>query len=444
MKYLFLDTNVFMHYEDIEQINWLDIDAGFSEITFVIPPVVMQEIDRLKDSSTGKKKERARKVNSRFKERLITKVPTKYAYSICDNPSDNLFDGKKFNKEVDDDWFILSAIDSGYDRNDIVIVCNDTHPTIKATQKGLKVVEIPDKYLLKEEPSDIEKENIELKKELLKLKNRQSKPSITFEEGKNLLEVYKPSPRDLEKELEIFMVQLKANNPYYVRKIADDPYNSLPIFATSIVSDEQICKFNEEMDEYYQECYEYQKFLIKNEILSARFKKITFELHNKGTAQTGDIKIFIEFPHDIRLYSDLSKDHKNELIPLLPQIGIMNRNFLKSIQFNKYVVPGQGIRIPIIYCWNDNDVRESNKFTLTQKRLNHNLIRTLEIDNSIYIDAENCGNFKIIWNVSDSELIELKQGSLDVVVLNSVTAGDRIQQLESGRIKGKKEHVSDE
>ena len=53
MKYLFLDTNIFLHFVDFEQIPWADL-IGDSEITIVVSDIVAQEIDKHKDTARGK------------------------------------------------------------------------------------------------------------------------------------------------------------------------------------------------------------------------------------------------------------------------------------------------------------------------------------------------------------------------------------------------------
>ncbi len=48
-KVLFLDTNIYLHYHDIEQINWLEI-AQTDAVAIIIPPVTIRELNRAKDS----------------------------------------------------------------------------------------------------------------------------------------------------------------------------------------------------------------------------------------------------------------------------------------------------------------------------------------------------------------------------------------------------------
>ena len=54
MKHLILDTNIYIHYLDFEQIKWEDIFG--EDICIVIPPKVQREIDKIKDQSGSFKK----------------------------------------------------------------------------------------------------------------------------------------------------------------------------------------------------------------------------------------------------------------------------------------------------------------------------------------------------------------------------------------------------
>lgn len=60
MKYLFLDTNIFLHFVDFEQIPWADL-IGDSEITIVVSDIVAQELISIRILQEEKfKKERRR------------------------------------------------------------------------------------------------------------------------------------------------------------------------------------------------------------------------------------------------------------------------------------------------------------------------------------------------------------------------------------------------
>ena len=175
---------------------------------------------------------------------------------------------------------------------------------LKAKENNLNFKRIPDKYLLKEELSDEEKEIKNLKAEIEKYKNRQPKISIMLDSGAAKMVFKKPKERDLEKELSIYMEQLKKQNPYLQNKEMDlyktlgfSLYNS---HLTQIYTQEQIDKYNTELDDFFKETEAYKRFLLQQEILNERFKEISFHVLNDGTAQTGDMNIFIEFPENIQ------------------------------------------------------------------------------------------------------------------------------------------------
>ncbi len=65
MKYILLDTNIYLHYKDFEQIDWATI-VNDKEFAIVVPYIVIREIDKHKDGQKGKIKSRAKAVSSKF------------------------------------------------------------------------------------------------------------------------------------------------------------------------------------------------------------------------------------------------------------------------------------------------------------------------------------------------------------------------------------------
>lgn len=421
MKYLFLDTNIYLHYLDIEQIKWKDIIED-SDFTIVVPRIVLREIDKHKDQSRGKIQKRAKKNSVKFSQVFLEDKCLKYKIETCSDPAKELFDGNGFNQSINDDWIILSAIYSGYKHDDIIVISSDNNLLLKAKENGLKFIKIPDEYLLKEELSDEEKEIKNLKAEIEKYQNRQPKPSIIFDDGETIIFFKKPIERDLEKELSAYMEQLKQENPYLQNKeINIDSTFGLSIYKSSsakLYTQNQIDKYNTELDDFFKEEYPYKHFLLQKEILDERFKKLSFHVLNNGTAQTGDMNIFIEFPNNIKLYNKRCKISRDGIAPIkseLPPYG-MDRKILHSVEFNKYIMPfGKG-GIPQIYCWDINKTIEDKDFKFQHSKLNHKMVLSLNIEDSIYIDTGTCGSFTIQWSIIDSKLVDEVNGILNVIV----------------------------
>lgn len=61
MMFALTDTNVFIHYEFFKNVDWAE-ELGAREVTLVIPPVVLEELDKRKWAGTRREKERAKTV----------------------------------------------------------------------------------------------------------------------------------------------------------------------------------------------------------------------------------------------------------------------------------------------------------------------------------------------------------------------------------------------
>lgn len=147
---------------------------------------------------------------------------------------------------------------------EVILVAADNGILVKAKQVGLNYYQMPDKYKLKEELSDEEKEINNLKAELDKYKNRLPKPCITFANEQERIVFKKPSKRIVEEELKLYMDNLKIENPF--QKYEEiDTYNLLGNLSLNsmLYTDEQIEKYNTELEEYFEEREKYQSFVIQ-------------------------------------------------------------------------------------------------------------------------------------------------------------------------------------
>ena len=417
MKYLFLDTNIYLHFQDFEQFDWESLVCNGDDFTIIVPLVVINEIDEHKDRSRGKIQKRAKKIAAKFATYFLKEnIDNNFQITTCKNPADTDFDSVEFSRQSNDDIIILSAIKSIYNNNDIIVISGDNGLLLKAKSNNLPFFIMPDEFRIKDEPSEEERELIATKKELEKYKNRLPKPYITFPDKQILLELTKSVFRDIEKELNLFMDNIKSEHPY--KRQVSNPYkkqvNTLlesmtGLNSSTIEINKDIDIYNKELDEYYSEYEIYQRFIIKNDILSERFEKIEFELHNDGSSQTGELKIFIEFQNDVFLYNELSKDYMDEEAPEPPRISMGSLQHLKNI---RTCLPD----LYRIYCWNETKLLNTNKIELCEGKLNHGLFKKLNIENSICVDNATCGNFNIQWAISDPELIDIEKGVLNIVV----------------------------
>ncbi len=419
MKYLFLDTNVYLHYIDVEEIDWKSLVTGGEDFTIVIPPIVREEIDKKKDQARGKIQHRAKKISSKFANIFLEEKKMKYKYSDCKNPTNDLFEKYQFDKDTNDDKLLLSAILFDPTKDNIILVSADNNILIKAKTNGVPYFRMPKdgEHLLKEEKTEEEKEIEKLKEELDIYKNRKPNPQITFEDGSTMLKLKKPTPKDLEIEIEKYLEKEKLKYPrdstYDTGDYLDGAIRNTLHSIMGDFSAEQILKYNIQREEYLKEYKEYIRFIVQNEIFSEQLKELKFTLSNTGNAQTGDMNIFINIPQNIKLYSKKSKIKRIKSVLVPPQKNGLNR---KVLQATANIQPLESYLPNYEYCWDLNNRLTNNEFLFDESKLNHTLHKNLNIEDSLFIDTLSCRNFSIDWYIIDSALPKPVEGQLKVII----------------------------
>lgn len=422
MKYLLLDTNIYLHYRDFEQINWSKI-VDCNDFAILVPRMVIGEIDKHKDGPKSKLKNRARAVSSKFAEYFLeTRAQKKVNLIDIDYPSKELMSTHNLKFEINDDVIIGSAL-SFSNKEDIIVISTDNTLLIKAKSHGFKYLRgIPDEYLISEEKTEEEKELERLNKEVESYRNRQPLPKLTFEDGKTELHLKRHKLYDINKEVEKRMIYLKLENPYesknekvYDESVATPLFNanlfnqiqSIDNARNKLFSDDQINLYNQELDEYFVEYEKYLRLKLEKENLDNQVQEIKFFIHNEGTAETGNMNIFLEFPNNVKLYNKDSCILKENFEPEKPKLG-----YASGPKFSIGIFGNT----PQIKLFDLEQSLPTNKFSICSDSLIHNVIRNLKIEESIYIDTYQSGNFAIKWCICSANRVEATSGVLNVIV----------------------------
>lgn len=415
MKYLVLDTVVFLHYMDFEQTNWESLVGD--DVSICLAQFVLGEIDKHKDQSRGKIQKRAKKVSSRFSEILLQGKTPRINVEIMDNPPATAFNDAQYHKDINDDWIILSALHSPHPNTDIMIVSGDNGILLKAKNHGLGFFLMPDTLLLAEEPSDEEKEIRQLKQQLAKYESRRPEPKIVFEDETDLLTIEKPTFINIQKELELYELELRSNHAY--QSTTDEPRNDLSYLMSSTLNltystPGQREEYNKELDEYFKKKMILKQVQLGMQFMEQRLVKMNFWLSNTGTAALGDTMVFITFPDDVAIYTQDSKVNvkcEDPAEPILKNnlsgynaslVGLIDRN---QKHYETYVM------------WDVKKRLDYQELKFSSMKLIHGMKYSLEDRNKeYYIDIANCGNFTIKWTIMDSNLVDPVMGELHVVV----------------------------
>lgn len=215
MKYIFLDTNVFLQFKDFEQIPWGELIGG-TDFTIVVSDVVSREIDKHKDSARGKVQKRAKKVSRKLASVFLDGEKLRVAMEFCSSYPACLSDEQKvmFDVSPQDDKILMCILASDYPKEDIVLVSYDNGILIKAKTLNLNILRMPEEYLQREEQSEEEKELALYKKELADWKNRMPKPILALNKEEAVLTLkYSPST-PIEAVVKEHMEKIKQKYPH--------------------------------------------------------------------------------------------------------------------------------------------------------------------------------------------------------------------------------------
>lgn len=418
MKYLFLDTNIYIHYNDFEEIDWKLIFKD--DVSIVFPPIIMREIDKQKDhGSNARKKKKAKTIASKITDYLIFDKKAKFPVLSCKGPDPSLYEKYSFDRAVNDDVFLLSALQFKEEKDvDVFIVAADNPVLYKAKDLGLAFHILDDRFKLKEEPTDEEKEIAELKKRLKVYEDRKSEPSLRFKANNDiLLKIKRPEKISFDDYIQDFIEKEKTAHPHW--KIHSDPdalYKD-PLTLMSLISEEKIITFNQEVDEYITDFKEYIEVKAQYNYYDVFLYKIELLIGNGGSKPTGDLVIELEFPNTITLYDNSSVEKCNANIPLQPrsnpiEFGSRNLNKILTISdgINGYGINNQ---IESVKIWNLSKTC-SNIIEVFEDKINHGFGKSIDLD-GLRVDTRDCKNFSIKYTIYDSELINPVKGSLNVI-----------------------------
>ncbi len=308
ITYCFLDTNVFLHFQLFDTVDWLNVlDA--QNVFLMLTTTVIEELDNHKDDhkNPGRKK-RAREILSRLKEVLprtnagnpVVLKQSVTLLEVLDEPIVN-WEELRLDRHKADDYIIASIISFSelHPSADIRFVTEDFPAQRKALRRNIKVVDPENKIARLEDFSLEAAEQRRKDRELQELKNRLPKLEIGFpneDEGKLEKHMILPLPAKdtLSQNVEVLS---KAFNEQYIPINVANSRKRLE----SIAKDSKDLTSVENVREFRKD---YEKYLEKLEAATridylrkfGHYCRLFIELQNNGTSPATGIEIVLQFP----------------------------------------------------------------------------------------------------------------------------------------------------
>lgn len=392
-----LDSNILLHYRYFEDIPWQE-ELGCGDITIVLTAMVIEEIDDKKDNEKGKIQKRAKTVSGRIAEILLDGDTGKYPVIFLESAYATEAERRQYHLDRNDNQILYDVAMSGLDKDKVVVVSSDNAMLIRAKQQGFRIHKLDDKYLLKEELSNEEKEAQAAIRELERMKNRMPDPTLIFENGENNMKIKRAPALNREAEIEKRVEELRQKWP---EKTMEGEQYCVLGNTFSNASPEMIVQYNASRRKFIEDSEKKIRLEVERDDLQLRMKRITIVVYNGGNAPTGMMNIFVELPEDIEFYSKGCKKKVDFEEPTTP-------NYYPGIT----KVPSLFVDYkPQIEMWDMESSLDVIEITRTVESLNHNLQHGLI---TLYVDSATCPNFKLKWTLVDAELLDPVEGELNV------------------------------
>ncbi len=190
---LFIDTNVFLHFQPITQIDWAAVlrDHGIddTDLRVMIARVTVRELDKHKTfPKNASIKDRAQKALTLLRDARRAeaagepeRVRERYPIHVQLVDSRAAFDELRLNPQSADDELIAAILGHRDAARQLIVVARDVGLQLSAEAHGILTVELPERYALPSEEDPLRKENAQLKKELATLMAKEPKLTLGFQ-----------------------------------------------------------------------------------------------------------------------------------------------------------------------------------------------------------------------------------------------------------------------
>lgn len=437
MKYIFLDTNIFLHFKFFNQIKWNEIVND--DFKIMLAPTVVDELDKHKRNSNSKIANRAKKVLNKIDQILEEDVPSYPIEYFNQKPNNSTLSKFNLQREEQDDCIIATILEfrEKNDGAEINFVTNDTGPKLKCKSYGIQTIRLTDEYMMPNEKTEVEKQIANLIAENNNLKNKIPKINLTFTDGelvlKHQFEQYKIDRQsfvnDQYNREKIRLRPIPDRNSDAEKSALLNNENLTPLqrafnhanlnFGINRLSQEQIDGYNKDLENYYDDYLQYLSAKYEHEQYLSLIFPIHLELSNTGSVPAEDIDVWLHFPDGFKLYN-LEECRKEPIAPIEPYRP-KNMFDYPRINFMDLYSPGSISSPSNIHLGNFSssgipDIRQTNSYEVDYRlgSLKHNLklrLSTLIVEFSTFSEIK---SFSIDYRIMVGNIPNAIEGKMNV------------------------------
>lgn len=418
--YAFFDTNLFEEYTSADQVDWPAILA-VQDVTVVIAPVVIRELNRHKDTSDRRRlRDRAARALKQIDTWLATNpsAPIRRGVTVFAT-QEPLIDFADFNlsRHDDDDHLIASVIAMGQERRDrIVLVTEDIGLRLKAGFQGVEIVRPPIDKRLPAELDPIDQEVRELRQKIQAYEHARPKLHLAFAGGNAFTDFTLSAPvAFIPEKVEQHLAMLRAKHPK-IPPPNHDPRMRQVIGSFDLYDSKDVEKYNRDLDRYYLKWHQYVRDMEDHENWPRRTIQLSIVLSNTGSAVADGVRVFLRFPAGLAVAGDEDRPPKPE-VPKPPQ---RPATILEGRHHN-FTLPDMPMVAPYFKRQPDTHAARGNilgprvtrgshdEIRFDIERITHGLPETLPTLDVTFPSFADAASFEIGCEIHAAQLLE-KQG----------------------------------
>lgn len=407
VKYIFIDTNIFMHFTPFYQISWCEV-LNWPQCTLVIAPVVIDELDKLK-RGTDLKSSRAKKALDKieeFYENGLHISKDVFLNILEKKPSPQTYFTNELDRDEGDNRLLATMIEFKALVPDEVLICSDdVGPRIRSKKLGIEAIKLDKKYRLPNIESLHEKEFRRLKQELNEIKAAQPKLTLVFQNDlEDRIILRRPNIKDLTfKDFKNSrMREIKAKFPLK-RAVHNNTY--LDPFNMVFDSESEIKRHNAIIRRYYAKCEDKMEELFRYELQKVLSFGLPFRIINIGKSTANDIDIQCIFPKDVKVIE--TSKIKGPKLPKKPNetTSLLVPSVSETTKANRLL---EKDRLRFIS-------QNGTKLTYRMDALKHGYEKDFPLYTLIFQASEEIRSFDIKYLIGASNMAAKAQGTLNVV-----------------------------
>lgn len=427
-SYCFIDSNSFLHYRMFTDINWNKV-TNSSSVLLIVCPAVLRELDQKKFSEYDINiRNRSQKVLSKMSKMVtsnkIHKIKKTLALMFISSEPSIDWEKEGLSSQTPDDRIIASILEQKNNLKNIILVTSDIGLTLKASNKGIKYISLPDEYRLNIKKNKEQKEIEKLRNKITVLENRLPVLKLKILTDNDpadfikitLNQITAPSEDELAEKLKVIKDELKFK----------PSSNTFAIFIDLLSYPKvEIERYEKDLDKYIKEMLKYYKKEYKFKKLQSRLIELKFIIINNGNLPAEDIDIFMHFPDGFVMFSEDELPKK----PKEPEKPIPPRTQQEMISnFQKFLIPNfpspdiSSIINPSINLnlSNGPQIRKTNSYEVKYglDKLKHGIQKYLKPVYILFESIDLAKSFRISYSILADNLPEPSNGNLNIVILN--------------------------